>query len=109
MPESNWNAPGAALSDNSAIKEYGLTQEEIYAAVRAGKLQYREASAHGNPYLRLLRSEVESHFKQTRGEVALAQQKLQTELKSFQTQIRSCKIKLKKLENRRDELQAELA
>lgn len=39
MANSNWNAPGAAMSNKSAIKEYGLTQPEIYAAVREGKLQ----------------------------------------------------------------------
>ncbi len=108
MVSSNWNAPGAAMSDKSAIKEYGLTQQEIYAAVREGKLQYRENQAHGNPYLRLLRSEVETLVKSLRGEKGFEQQKLQAELKSVQTQIRSCKTKLKKLERRRDELQSEL-
>lgn len=50
MAESNWNAPRAAMSDKSAIKEYGLTSDEIYTAVREGTLQYRENHVHGNPY-----------------------------------------------------------
>ena len=37
-----WTRKGATLSDKSARQEFGLTQEEIYAAIRAGKLRYRE-------------------------------------------------------------------
>ena len=33
-----WSRKGATLSDKSARQEFGLTQEEIYAAFRAGKL-----------------------------------------------------------------------
>jgi hypothetical protein len=46
---------GATLSDKTARSEYGLTQDEIFAAIDAGKLQYRPAAMHGNPWLRLLR------------------------------------------------------
>jgi len=31
---TDWNAVGAAMSDKSAIKEYGLMQQEIYDAGR---------------------------------------------------------------------------
>ena len=31
-----WSRKGATLSDKSARKEFGLTQEEIYTAFRAG-------------------------------------------------------------------------
>ena len=50
---------GGTLSDKTARMEYGLTQDEIYAAIDAGTLQYRPAAMHGNPWLRLLRREVE--------------------------------------------------
>jgi hypothetical protein len=50
---------GATLSDKTARSEYGLTQEEIFAAIDAGKLEYRPAAMHGNPWLRVLRGEVE--------------------------------------------------
>jgi hypothetical protein len=46
---------GATLSDKTARSEYGLTQEEIFAAIDAGKLEYRPAAMHGNPWLRVLR------------------------------------------------------
>ncbi len=36
-----------------------MTQNEIYA-IDAGTLQYRQAHTHGNPWLRLLRREVEA-------------------------------------------------
>ena len=56
--EEEWRRKGATLSDKTARKEYGLTQDEIHAAIEAGQLQYRLGSIHGNPWLRLLRREV---------------------------------------------------
>ena len=108
MSESNWNVKGAALSDKSARKEYGLTQEEILNAIRAGKLQYRENHIHGNPYFRLLREEVEALAKELRGQESFSRQKLLTELKSVESQIRSGKSKLKKLEKEKDQLKERL-
>jgi hypothetical protein len=58
-PGEEWHRAGATLSDKTARSEFGLTQDEIIAAIRVGKLQYRPGSTHGNPWLRLLRCEVE--------------------------------------------------
>jgi hypothetical protein len=44
-----WVRKGATLSDKTARSEFGLTQDEIIAAIRAGKLQYRPAATEGNP------------------------------------------------------------
>ena len=33
-----WGRKGATLSDKTARSEFGLTQDEIIAAIRAGKL-----------------------------------------------------------------------
>jgi hypothetical protein len=44
----NGGRKGATLSDKTARAEYGLTQEEIYAAIDAGMLQYRRAAMHAN-------------------------------------------------------------
>ena len=41
MSDSVWTKKGATLSDKSARKEFGLTQEEIIEAIKGGKLQYR--------------------------------------------------------------------
>jgi hypothetical protein len=45
--DSMWSRKGAALSDKSARQEFGLTQQEIIAAIRVGKLQVRESNMHG--------------------------------------------------------------
>jgi hypothetical protein len=34
-----WGCKGATLSDKTARSEYGLTQDEIFAAIDTGKLQ----------------------------------------------------------------------
>jgi hypothetical protein len=39
--DEEWKRTGATLSDKTARAEFGLTQEEIIAAIRAGQLQYR--------------------------------------------------------------------
>lgn len=57
---SEWQRRGGTLRDKTAGKEFGLTYEEIVAAIRAGKLQARPSSIYGNPFLRLLRREVEA-------------------------------------------------
>lgn len=58
MSQALWTKPGDTLSQNNAGKEFGLEEYEIIEAIRAGKLQYKENYAHGNPYFRLLRKEV---------------------------------------------------
>ena len=52
--DGEWGRKGATLSDKTARAEFGLTQDEIVAAVHAGELQYRLSSMQGNPWLRLL-------------------------------------------------------
>jgi hypothetical protein len=42
--DSEWQRKGATMSDKSARVEFGLTQEEIVRAIRAGKLHCREGS-----------------------------------------------------------------
>ena len=54
-----WVKKGATLSEMTAQKAFGLTQEEIMEAIQTGKLQYRHNTLYGNPCLKLLRYEVE--------------------------------------------------
>ena len=98
---SNWTAKGATLSDKSARKEFGLTQQEIVAAIRAGKLQFRENHMHGNPYLRLLRQEVEALVRERGGQVQLQEKKLQKELADLKSETRKLNARLKAIERRR--------
>ena len=68
---AEWLRKGATLSHKTAQEEFGLTWEEIVRAIRAGKLQYREHSMHGNPWFRLLRREVEALAKESHGDTYL--------------------------------------
>jgi septal ring factor EnvC (AmiA/AmiB activator) len=106
--EPNWSQKGATLSDKSARKEFGLTQQEIIAAIRAGKLQYREGSMHGNPWLRLLRHEVEALVKEKGGQDHPHKKKLQKELADLDKEARKIKSRLKAIERRKTELKEEL-
>jgi septal ring factor EnvC (AmiA/AmiB activator) len=108
MRTEPWSGAGATLSDKSARKEYGLNQEEIIAAMKSGKLKYRLQYMHGNPWYRLLRSEVEALVKKKRGKNALETQKLETELAQVKKEIRSYSAKAKKLNKKRDELASQL-
>ena len=68
LNSGEWQRKQATLSDKTAREEFGLTQDEIVQAIRAGKLDYRRNSVYGNPFLRLLRREVEALVKNTRGD-----------------------------------------
>jgi hypothetical protein len=57
-----WNRKGAVLSDVTAQKEYGVTRDFIVKGIQAGKLEYREGAVWGNPYLRILRSQLEPYI-----------------------------------------------
>ena len=78
--DSIWSRKGATFSDKSARQEFGLTQQEIIAAIRAGKLQFQQNSMHGNPWFRLLRHEVEALVNEKCGKDGLHKKKLQKEL-----------------------------
>ena len=53
MSESQWQKQGATLSHKNACKEFCLTEAEVFEAMKAGKLQYRQNVAHGNPYFQI--------------------------------------------------------
>jgi DNA gyrase/topoisomerase IV subunit A len=105
---SIWSQKGATLSDKSARQEFGLSQQEIIAAIRAGKLQYREGSMHGNPWLRLLCHEVEALVREKSGKDELERKKLQKELANLNKEARKLKTRLKAIERRQAELTKEL-
>jgi hypothetical protein len=105
---SVWKQKGATLSDKSARKEFGLTQQEIYEAMREGKLQFQQNSMHGNPWFRLLRHEVETLVREKSGKDGLQRKKLEKELADLNKEARKIKSRLKAIEKRRAELMAEL-
>lgn len=105
---SEWQRKGATLSDKTAREELGLTQDEIVRAIRAGQLQYRRASMHGNPYLRLLRREVECLVKARHGGEHLKEKQAKAELARVNRELRRLRAQLTELEDRRRSLMAEL-
>jgi len=104
-----WGRKGATLSDKTARAEFGLTQEEIYDAIDAGKLQYRRAAMHGYPWLRLLRREVEDLVSTRHGERYLRERQARTELKRVNRELKQLRTQLTALEERRAALLSELA
>ena len=63
--DGEWNRKGATLSDVTAQKEYGVSRDFIVEGIRAGKLEYRDGAIWGNPYLRILRSQLERYIAET--------------------------------------------
>jgi len=105
---AEWNKKGAALSDKSARKEFGLTQEQIIDAINSGKFQYRQNHIHGNPYFRLLRAEVESLAKELIGIEKLKYTQCQNELSQVNREINKLKKQLNVLENKKTELSSQI-
>ena len=105
---SVWTNKGATLSDKSARKEYGLTQEEIIEATKAGKLQYRQNVVFGNPYLKLVRSEVEALVDEKYGNNYLEKKKIKKELAQVTKELKKLKAQVVSLEQKKAELLASL-
>lgn len=104
MSESDWTKQGGSLSHNNACKEFGLTEEEVFCAIKQGKLQYRQNSAHGNPYFKLLRVEVESFALELHGTDGVKEIEVRHKLQTINTEINSLKRKLSSLEKQKIEL-----
>jgi uncharacterized protein YicC (UPF0701 family) len=108
LHDEEWQRKGATLSDKTAREEFGLTQDEIIEAIRAGKLQYREGSMYGNPWLRLLRREVEHLVRARHGEGYLLERQAGTELARVNRELKQLRSRLAALEERRAALLSEL-
>ena len=100
-----WNRKGATLSDATAKKEYGVDRDFIVRGIRAGQLEYREGAVWGNPYLRLLRSQLERYIAEELGADYLARGKNQTELRKIDQEIAELKHRLDALEARKAALE----
>jgi hypothetical protein len=103
-----WNREGATLSDVTAGKEYGVSQDFILKGIRAGELEYREGAIWGNPYLRLLRSQLEQYIAQELGGDRLSIGKHQTELRKIKKEMADLERKLTELRTRRTALEEAL-
>lgn len=105
--DSEWQCQGATLSDKTARTEFALTREEIFEAIRTGKLRYQVASMHGNPWFRLLRLEVEALVKKNHGGDHLKALRGKTELGVINRELKRLKTELAVLERRKAKLIAD--
>lgn len=108
FPGEEWQRKGGTLSDKTARQEFGLTQDEIYDAIDAGALQYRQAYMHGNPWLRLLRREVEALARSKHGDDYVNQRQAKAELTRVNREIKRLRTELASFEEQRDKLTAAL-
>ncbi len=104
-----WNRKGATLSDKTAKKEYGVDHGFIVNGIKSGKLEYREGAVWGNPYLRLLRSQLEKYIKKELGAERLATGKNKTELRKIKNEITKLKKKLNELQARKKVLENQMS
>lgn len=102
--DSVWTTNGATLSHKSAEKEFGLTFDEIVTAIRAGKLQYRENSVYGTPFLRLIRSEVEALVSEKYGRDHLNKKKWKKELADINKTLKQLEAEILSQATRKAEL-----
>jgi len=102
--DSEWRRQGATLSHKTAQEEFGLTWEEIVRAIRAGKLHCQQQSMHGNPWLRLLRLEVETLVRERHGANYLRNRQAKTELARINRELKRLKGQIAVLEERKSKL-----
>jgi hypothetical protein len=95
-----WNKKGGTLSDATARKEYGVDIAFITKGIRSGDLEYREGSIWGNPYLRLLRDQLETYIAKERGSDYLASFNAKTELRTIRKERRELEQRLAELRAR---------
>jgi len=103
-PDAVWTKKGCTLSDRSAREEFGLTQEEIIKTVNDGELHYRVNSVYGNPFLRLIRSEVGVLVEKKYGGTHVEKRRIQMELTQIERDLRALRAKTARLQKRRSEL-----
>ncbi len=104
-----WTRKGATLSDVTAKSEYGVDREFIVKGIEAGKLEYRDGSIWGNPYLRVLRSQLEKFIAGEFGDEYLLKVKAKTELKTVKKEMSTLKKRLEELQAQKTKLEAVLA
>lgn len=100
-----WTKKGATLSDATAHKEYGVSRDFIVNGIQSGKLEYREGAIWGNPYLRILKSQLERYIAEELGSNYLESRKTKTELHKVNKEIAEAKKKLAELLERKAKIE----
>jgi len=100
-----WNHKGASLSDVTAKKEYGIDRNFIVKGIQADKLEFQQGYIWGNPYLKILRSQLELYIAEELGADCLLKAKHQMELRKIKREIATLKKRLRELEAKRAKLE----
>jgi len=103
-----WNRKGATLSDVTAKAEYGVSRDFIIKGIDTNRLEFRDGAIWGNPYLRILRSQLERYITEQLGEVYLMKVKNQTEFRKVKKEISELKERLSVLQDRKTDLEESL-
>ncbi len=104
-----WTRKDATLSDVTAKAQYGVNRDFIIKGIETGKLEYREGSVWGNPYIRVLRSQLEKYIADELGKDYLLKVKNQAELRRVKKEITDLKKKLEELQERKKMLETSLS
>jgi hypothetical protein len=89
----------------TARKEYGVDRDFIVEGIKVGKLEYREGAIHGNPYIRVLRSQLEAYVAEELGDAYLRSWQEKTELGAIKREMAQLRKRLDELLARRAEIE----
>jgi hypothetical protein len=103
-----WVRKGATLSDVTAKAEYGVDRRFIVEGINAGKIEYREGAVWGNPYIKVLRSQLEKYIEEKLGVDYLSRAKNRAELRKINKELSEIKKKQSALLLRKRELEGGL-
>ena len=102
-----WQRKGATLSDKTARQEFGLAQDEIYDAIDAGTLQYRQPYAR-EPVAETAPPRGRGPRPARHGDRYVSEQQARAELTRVNREIRRLRTELAELEERRAKLSSDL-
>ena len=100
-----WTRKGATLSHVTARKEYGVDSDFVVKGIKAGKLEYREGAVHGNPYIRVLRSQLEAYVVEELGDEYLRTWQEKTELLGIKQEMSMLRKRLDELAARKAQIE----
>ncbi len=103
-----WTRKGATLSEVTARKEYGVDSDFVVKGINAGRLEYREGAIRGNPYLRVLRSQLEAYIVDELGDEYLRTWQDKTELSKVKQEMTTLRKRLDELATRKAEIEGRL-
>ncbi|EHQ36522.1 hypothetical protein [Methanoplanus limicola] len=104
-----WTRKGATLSDKTAQKEYGISQEFILKGIREEKLEFKEGNIYGNPYFKLLRRELENYISSELGQTYLMEHKNKKELQELRKIIKTLEKRVAELKLKEAALKGEMS